>query len=47
MLLLKGKNNEKEITEAQTNWLFDINLHDSITSREGKIVEISNIKKLV
>jgi 16S rRNA (guanine527-N7)-methyltransferase len=47
MLLLKGKNYEKEITEAQKNWLFDINLHDSITSREGKIVEISNIKKLV
>ena len=47
MILLKGKNYEKEITEAQKNWLFDINLHDSITSREGKIVEISNIKKLV
>lgn len=47
ILLLKGKNYEKEIKEAQKNWLFDINLHDSITSREGKIIEISNIKKLV
>lgn len=47
ILLLKGKNYEREITEAQKYWLFDVNLHDSITSQEGKIVEISNIKKLI
>jgi len=47
MLLLKGKNYEKEIIEAQKHWVFDFNLHNSITSREGKIVEIFNIKKLL
>ena len=47
ILLLKGKSYDQEIAEAQKYWLFDINLHDSITSREGKIVEISNIKKLI
>jgi len=47
MLLLKGKNYEKEITEAQKHWVFDFNLHNSITSGEGKIVEIFNIKKLL
>ena len=47
MLLLKGKNYEKEIIEAQKHWVFDFNLHNSITSQEGKIVEIFNIKKLL
>ena len=47
MLLLKGKNYEKEIIEAQKHWVFDFNLHNSITSGEGKIVEIFNIKKLL
>ena len=38
---------KNKITEAQKHWVFDFNLHNSITSREGKIVEIFNIKKLL
>ena len=46
MLLLKGEGYNKEIIEAQKHWLFNIELHDSITGK-GKIVEISNIIKLL
>jgi 16S rRNA (guanine527-N7)-methyltransferase len=46
MLLLKGKNCDKEVTEANKHWLFNVLLHDSITG-DGKIVEISNIKRLL
>ena len=46
MLLLKGEGYNKEIIEAQKHWLFNIELHDSITGK-GKIVEISNIRKLL
>lgn len=44
ILLLKGKNYEKEIIEARKNWLFNVNYHDSVTSKEGKIIEILSIK---
>jgi 16S rRNA (guanine527-N7)-methyltransferase len=46
MLLLKGENYDKEIIEAKKHWLFNFALHDSITGN-GKIVEISNIKRLL
>jgi 16S rRNA (guanine527-N7)-methyltransferase len=46
MLLLKGKNCDKEVIEANKHWLFNVLLHDSITG-DGKIVEISNIKRLL
>ena len=46
MLLLKGKNCDKEVIEASKHWLFNVLLHDSITG-DGKIVEISNIKRLL
>lgn len=46
MLLLKGKNCDKEVIEASKHWLFNVLLHDSITGN-GKIVEISNIKRLL
>lgn len=47
ILLLKGKSYKQEIAEAQKYWLFDFNLYNSITSQEGKIVEIFNIKKII
>ncbi len=46
MLLLKGENYDKERIEAKKHWLFNFALHDSITGN-GKIVEISNIKRLL
>lgn len=42
-LLLKGKSVNKEIEEAQNEWLFQYKLHDSITSNDGKVVEIFNV----
>jgi 16S rRNA (guanine527-N7)-methyltransferase len=46
MLLLKGESFNEEIANAQKHWLFNINLHDSITGN-GKLLEISDIKKLL
>ncbi len=43
-LLLKGKKYEEEIAEARKHWLFKVKIHDSITSKEGKILEITNVK---
>lgn len=45
-LLLKGKDYQKEIQKAQQNWRFECIVHDSITSTEGKILEISNIERI-
>ena len=45
-LLLKGKDYQKEIQKAQQNWRFKCIVHDSITSTEGKILEISNIERI-
>ncbi|MFK7973441.1 MAG: 16S rRNA (guanine(527)-N(7))-methyltransferase RsmG [Rickettsiaceae bacterium] len=43
-LLHKGKSYAAEIEEARKHWLFDITVHDSITSSEGKILEITALK---
>jgi 16S rRNA (guanine527-N7)-methyltransferase len=45
-LLLKGENCLMELEQAKKNWSFDYSLYKSITSREGKILEISNLVKL-
>lgn len=44
-LLLKGKTYEEEIIQARKHWLFKVKIHDSITSIEGKILEITNVKR--
>ena len=44
-LLLKGKTYEDEIIQARKHWLFKVKIHDSITSIEGKILEITNVKR--
>jgi hypothetical protein len=33
-----------EIALARKHWLFKVNIHDSITSIDGKILEITNVK---
>jgi len=42
-LLLKGENYEEELKEAKVNWSFNCNVHNSITSSQGKILEINNV----
>ncbi|MGC0372290.1 MAG: hypothetical protein DGJ47_001001 [Rickettsiaceae bacterium] len=43
-LLHKGENYQQEIDRASRDWLFNINIHDSLTSERGKIIS-DNIKK--
>lgn len=40
-LLLKGQSYNSEIIVAQKKWLFDVKVHDSMTSNQGKILEIT------
>ncbi len=46
-LLLKGKNYLTEIVEAKEMWLFDYLIHQGITCEEGKILEVSNLTKII
>jgi 16S rRNA (guanine527-N7)-methyltransferase len=43
-LLLKGEEYLKEIEAAKKHWLFNYNLHDSITNSKSKIIEITDLK---
>ncbi|HJK86453.1 MAG TPA: 16S rRNA (guanine(527)-N(7))-methyltransferase RsmG [Candidatus Megaira endosymbiont of Nemacystus decipiens] len=43
-LLHKGENYQQEVQSAQKDWLFDLRIHDSLTSSKGKILEINNVK---
>lgn len=45
LLLLKGESYDKEIEEAQKDWLFNVKVHDSMTSNKGKILEITDERK--
>lgn len=42
----KGQKYAEEIAEARKNWKFDCQIHDSITSSEGKILVISRLLKI-
>ncbi len=44
MLLHKGSSFEEELDQAKKHWLFDLKIHDSITSGMGKILEIYNLR---
>lgn len=46
-LLLKGKNFSTELDYAKKQWIFNYDLHDSITSEGSKILEISNLVKII
>lgn len=45
-LLHKGASFQTELAKAQKEWLFDLKLHASLTSAEGKLLEISNLKRV-
>jgi tRNA uridine 5-carboxymethylaminomethyl modification enzyme len=42
-LLLKGEGYLKEIEAAKKQWLFNYNLHDSITHSKSRIIEITDL----
>lgn len=44
-LLLKGKNTEEELLEANKEWIFDYKKYRSKTSEESCVLEITNAKK--
>lgn len=45
LIFLKGKKIHEEIAEAEKEWNFRYKLHNSITSDEGKIIEINEFSK--
>ena len=45
-LFLKGREAEEEVAAARAVWAADFHLHPSLTTREGKIVEVSDIGEL-
>lgn len=46
-LLLKGVNYLSEIEKAKHNWSFDYRVFTSVTSNNGNILEIRNIKNVI
>lgn len=46
-LLHKGDKYYDEIEGTRKEWLFDINIHDSITSGSGKIIEVKNLVQIL
>jgi 16S rRNA (guanine527-N7)-methyltransferase len=45
-LLHKGEKYQEEVFKAEKHWLFNIKVHDSITSDYGKILEITDVKHI-
>lgn len=45
-LLHKGAGYKNEIQKAKKHWLFNKTVHDSITSETGKILEITDLKRI-
>lgn len=43
-LLHKGKSYGSELMKARSRWLFNVQIHDSITSDYGKILEITDLE---
>lgn len=44
-LFLKGEGVEKEISEAQKIWKFDLEIYQSLTDSTGRILKITHLKK--
>ncbi len=42
-LFLKGREAEEEVAAARVVWTADFRLHPSLTSRDGKIVEVAGL----
>jgi 16S rRNA (guanine527-N7)-methyltransferase len=45
-LLHKGGSYIQDIEEARKKWNFNINVYNSITSLEGRVIEISSVKSI-
>ena len=45
-LFLKGREAEEEVGAARAEWEADFHLHPSLTSRDGKIVEVTGLTPL-
>ena len=45
-LFLKGREAEEEVRAARAEWEADFHLHPSLTSRDGKIVEVTRLTPL-
>jgi len=41
----KGKNSSKELLDSEVEWLFDYSIHPSLTDTEGRILQITNLRK--
>lgn len=46
-LLLKGVNYKKDLDISKKEWYFDYRIHNSITNNKSKILEITDLKKLI
>ncbi|MDP5012640.1 MAG: hypothetical protein NWQ29_02925, partial [Alphaproteobacteria bacterium] len=44
-VFLKGANHMNEIEDAKRIWNFDVVLNDSLSSKDGKILTISNLSR--
>lgn len=42
-LLLKGRDVAAEVAEARKDWTFEMSTHDSLSSPEGRVLEVSSI----
>jgi 16S rRNA (guanine527-N7)-methyltransferase len=45
-VFLKGENYLSEIADAKRKWAFNISSHNSISSEEGHVIEIYNLKRI-
>lgn len=43
-LFLKGSNVHNELDEASTKWIYDVELHPSITNKDSFVVAITNLR---
>ncbi len=46
LVFLKGKNVKDEINNAQKIWSFDCKKHVSLSNKDGRVLVISNLKKI-
>ena len=44
-LFLKGREAHSEIEAAQSVWDFEARLHPSLTAREAKVIEVTDLRR--
>ena len=42
----KGRSYKKELVESQKNWKFDLNLIDSNTSEDSKVIVLKGLERV-